>query len=124
MCRKKRYGEGEVGVWEDRECLHEDICDSLVAIKVWVELVSNISKSAEALARCSRGGVIWEYSDRANISTSTGGGIHSPVPRVIGNVVVKCSSLDSLSSKKVLARTISVARGLHSNRMFGFRIVA
>ena len=31
-------------------------------------------------------------SDRANKRTSAGGGIQSPVPRVIGNVVVTCSS--------------------------------
>lgn len=31
-------------------------------------------------------------SDRANKGTSAGGGIQSPIPRVIGNVVVTCSS--------------------------------
>jgi len=83
---------------------------------VWVELVSGV---ARVVSIC-----IWlklEYeegqmklSDRANKETSVGGGIHSPIPRVIGNVkiviIMKCVMAGLPHGKKNTTYSLRRAR--------------
>jgi hypothetical protein len=75
---QEREAEGEVGAREDGERLDEDVGDRLVAGEVRVELVAVASVNT-GRARC------WcqederrQRSDRANNSTSAGGGIQAP----------------------------------------------
>jgi hypothetical protein len=86
---EEREAQREVGGGEDGEGLDEDVGDGLVTREVRVELVAGGLLSARGrtfhVDDCGRGCC---FQIELIIKTSAGGGIQSPVPRVIGNVVV------------------------------------
>lgn len=78
MDRKEREAEGEVRAGKDGESLDEDVGDSLVAGEVGVELVAVAEVLAVEIDNTTSIGYENVLSDRANNSTSVGGGIQSP----------------------------------------------
>lgn len=128
MAWKKRQGEREVRVREDGKGFDENVGDSLVTGEMWIELVPiipTVSITERKKVECSSG--VKVLSDRANNETSTGGVIQAPVPRVIGNVVVCCSSYKGNQSSGQIDREKHTASGVqdsHSCHTSGSRTAA
>jgi hypothetical protein len=110
VAREEREAEREVGAWEDGEGLYEYVGDSLIAGEVRVELVAATPLSVEAAQDAGFNRTRVDSFQIELIINFSGRRDSISIPRVIGNVVVTCSSCDVYIREGEGARTYSLRR--------------